>query len=161
VPSHGIARNLVYAVMAEEAGKPCTSATPTPRSRGRGGTPPALRDRVLQPGLEISSAHITEEAAAIWPTWPTSPRQPFPVRCLPHSLQPSGRREADRHALDDANLQHVEGITAEELRQEHRAKGVPESLVEVLHLAALADVRLLVFDADAPILQALTVYGDE
>ena len=61
----------------------------------------------------------------------------------------------------DANLQHVEGITAEELRQEHRAKGVPESLVEVLHLAALADVRLLVFDADAPILQALTVYGDE
>jgi len=31
----------------------------------------------------------------------------------------------------------------------------------VLHLAALADVRLLVFDADAPILQALTVYGDE
>jgi hypothetical protein len=27
---------------------------------------------------------------------------------------------------------------------------MPESLVDVLHLAALADVRMLVFDADAP-----------
>ena len=61
----------------------------------------------------------------------------------------------------DANVQQVEGITAEELRQEHRAKGMPESLVEVLHLAALADVRMLVFDADARILQGLTVFGDE
>ena len=61
----------------------------------------------------------------------------------------------------DANLQHVEGITAEELRQEHRAKGVPESFVEVLHLAALADVRMLVFDADAPVLDGLTLYDDE
>src|SRR5690606_41123000 len=59
------------------------------------------------------------------------------------------------------NLQHVEGITAEELRQEHRAKGMPESLVEVLHLAALADVRRLVFDADAPVLDGLTLYDDE
>lgn len=61
----------------------------------------------------------------------------------------------------DANLQHVEGISAKQLRQEHRAKGMPESLVEVLHLAALADVRMLVFDADARILQGLTVCGDE
>jgi len=61
----------------------------------------------------------------------------------------------------DANLQHVEGITDEELRQEHRAKGMPESLVEVLHLAALADVRMLVFDADAPVLDGLTLYDDE
>lgn len=38
---------------------------------------------------------------------------------------------------------------------------MPESLVEVLHLAAVADVRMLVFDADAPILEGLTLYGDE
>lgn len=55
----------------------------------------------------------------------------------------------------DANLQRVEGITAEQLRQEHRTKGMPESLVEVLHLAALADVRMLVFDADANVLEGL------
>lgn len=61
----------------------------------------------------------------------------------------------------DANVQQVEGITAEELRQEHRAKGMPESLVEVLHLAALADVRMLVFDAGAPVLDGLTLYDDE
>jgi hypothetical protein len=55
----------------------------------------------------------------------------------------------------DANLEYVEGISAEQLRQEHLSKGVPESLVEVLHLAALADVRMLVFDADAPELDGL------
>jgi len=33
--------------------------------------------------------------------------------------------------------------------------------VEVLHLAALADVRMLVLDADAPVLDGLPLYDDE
>ncbi|VFR40093.1 hypothetical protein ANT2_4617 [plant metagenome] len=37
---------------------------------------------------------------------------------------------------------------------------MPESLVDVLHLAALADVRILVFDADAPVLDGMTVYEE-
>ena len=61
----------------------------------------------------------------------------------------------------DANLQPIEDITTEQLRQEHRNKGMPESLIEVLHQAAVADVRMLVFDADAPILEGMTLYGDE
>jgi hypothetical protein len=52
-------------------------------------------------------------------------------------------------------------LPPKQLRQEHRAKGMPESLVEVLHLAALADVRMLVFDADAPVLDGLPLYDDE
>ena len=60
----------------------------------------------------------------------------------------------------DDNLHAIEGITAERLMREHRKKGMPESLVHVLHLAALADVRILVFDADAPVLDGLTIYDE-
>lgn len=138
-PSHGIARNLVYAVMAEEAGQPLHVGDTYSEEAAR----EVVRRLRFETGFysrawEISSAHITEEA---------------------------GRFLAELADIatpwTDANLQHVEGITAEELRQEHRAKGVPESLVEVLHLAALADVRMLVFDADAPVLDGLTLYDDE
>ncbi|MGP3790500.1 DUF5983 family protein [Pseudomonas sp. B392_1p] len=57
-----------------------------------------------------------------------------------------------------ANLLHIEGITAEQLRQEHEDGGVPPSLVNVLHQAADADVRFLVLDADAPALDGLPLY---
>jgi len=60
----------------------------------------------------------------------------------------------------DENLRAVEGITAKRLMQEHRKKGMPESLMHVLHLAALADVRMLVFDADAQVLDGLPIYDD-
>ena len=35
-----------------------------------------------------------------------------------------------------------------------------ESLMQVLHLAALADVRMLVFDADAQVLDGLPIYDE-
>ena len=37
---------------------------------------------------------------------------------------------------------------------------MPESLVEVLHRLR-SPTRMLVFDADAPIPEGLTLYGDE
>lgn len=58
----------------------------------------------------------------------------------------------------DENLQELDGITAEQLRQEHQNKGMPESLMNALNLAAEADVRILIFDADAPVLEGLPVY---
>ncbi len=58
----------------------------------------------------------------------------------------------------DEQLQDIDGITAEQLRQEHLSKGMPADLMRVLHLAANADVRILIFDADAPELDGLPVY---
>ena len=49
----------------------------------------------------------------------------------------------------DEHLRMAEGITTKRLIRERRKKVVPESLVYVQHLAALADVRMLVFDTDA------------
>ena len=55
----------------------------------------------------------------------------------------------------DQNLEHAEGIGAEQLRQEHRNKGMPDDLANILELAGQADVRILILDADAPALLGL------
>ncbi|EPL3588637.1 ABC transporter substrate-binding protein [Pseudomonas aeruginosa] len=55
----------------------------------------------------------------------------------------------------DQNLEHAEGISAEQLRQEHRNKGMPDDLANILELAGQADVRILILDADAPALLGL------
>ena len=47
------------------------------------------------------------------------------------------------------------GISAEQLRQEHRNKGMPDDLANILELAGQADVRILILDADAPALLGL------
>ncbi|KVS36295.1 ABC transporter substrate-binding protein [Burkholderia vietnamiensis] len=58
----------------------------------------------------------------------------------------------------DANLEHTEGISIVRLRQEHVDHGLPTDLADVLHLAGEADVRILIFDADAPALEGLAVH---
>ncbi|MBN0308188.1 ABC transporter substrate-binding protein, partial [Pseudomonas aeruginosa] len=55
----------------------------------------------------------------------------------------------------DKNLEYAEGISAEQLRQEHRDKGMPDDLANILELAGQADVRILILDADAPALLGL------
>ncbi|WP_443006640.1 DUF5983 family protein [Serratia sp. MMO-24] len=46
------------------------------------------------------------------------------------------------------------------MHQLHRDSGMPGSLLQLLHQAALADTRLLIFDPDAPVLQGLPVFDD-
>ncbi|RMX06807.1 ABC transporter substrate-binding protein [Corticibacter populi] len=108
---------------------------------------------------EISSAHVTEEASrylAELADLATPTRFLFIAFRIPYS--PAIGVKLYCTPWTDENLQMVDGTTAERLRQEHRKKGMPECLVEVLHLAALADVRMLVFDADAPVLDGLPLY---
>ena len=58
----------------------------------------------------------------------------------------------------DEHLKQVNGITADQLVQEHQSKGRPEDLIQVLQRAAMADVRILIFDADAFVLDGLPIY---
>ncbi|WP_454834399.1 DUF5983 family protein [Pseudomonas lini] len=60
----------------------------------------------------------------------------------------------------DDNLVKIEGSPYLSLRQEQLDAGTPEALVNVLYLAALADVRLLIFDPDAAVLDGLTIYDE-
>lgn len=59
----------------------------------------------------------------------------------------------------DSHLDRLEGCTAKQLRQQQLSAGLPEELVEVLHLAAQADVRILIFDPDAAQLDGLHAYN--
>lgn len=59
----------------------------------------------------------------------------------------------------DQNLES-HGLSSAELHQEQLSKGLPTELVDVLHLAAQADVRFLVFDPFAPVLKGLALFSD-
>ncbi|VFR23738.1 FIG00349646: hypothetical protein [plant metagenome] len=61
----------------------------------------------------------------------------------------------------DENLMDIESITASQLRQEHLSKGMPEDLANVLALAGQADIRMLVFDADASPLEGLPLFEEQ
>lgn len=154
---------MVYAISGDDSGRPVhvgdTYSTEAARE--------VVRRLSFETGFysqcwEISSAHLTPEAGRFLTELAdiaTPSGFLFVAFRIPYS--PAIGVKLIATPWTDANLQLVEGISAEQLRQEHRAKGMPDSLVEVLHLAALADVRMLVFDADAPVLDGLPVYGDE
>jgi hypothetical protein len=60
----------------------------------------------------------------------------------------------------EANLMDVFGIRFEDLHREFRERDVPDDLVLVLEQAGRADVRLLIFDGDAPVLDGLPVHPE-
>ena len=161
--SEGVVRTVVYAISGDDFGQPVDVGDTYSEEAAR----EVVRRLSFETGFysrcwEISSAHLTADAGrflADLADIATPSGFLFVAFRIPYS--PAIGVKLIATPWTDANLQHVEGISTEELRQEHRAKGVPESLVEVLHLAALADVRLLIFDADAPVLDGLTLYYDE
>lgn len=108
---------------------------------------------------EISTAHITDESASYLAELAdiaTPTGFLFVAFRIPYS--PAIGLKLIATPWTDENLLHVEGITADDLRRQHLDRGMPPSLADILHLAALADIRFLVFDADAPQLNGLPVY---
>lgn len=160
--SHGITRNVVYAVMAEEDGKPLHVAD----TYSEEAACEVVRRLRFETGFysrcwEISSAHITEAAGkflAELADIATPTAFLFIAFRIPYSQAIGVKLIAT--PWTDANLRMVEGTTAKRLDREHRRKGMPDCLVDVLRLAALADVRMLVFDADAPVLDGLPVFDE-
>ena len=61
---------------------------------------------------------------------------------------------------NDSHLQN-DGMSRAALRQIQLERGVPESLIHVLHLAGEADVRFLIFDGSAPRLDGLPTYAHD
>ncbi|MFV3091292.1 ABC transporter substrate-binding protein [Pseudomonas sp. GW6] len=108
---------------------------------------------------EISSAHVTEDAIRYLKDMAATETPSgllFVAFHIPYS--PAVGVKLIATPWTSTNLLHVEGITAEQLRQEHLAQGVPPSLVEVLYQAAAADVRILILDGDAATLDGLRLY---
>ncbi|OTJ45550.1 ABC transporter substrate-binding protein, partial [Pseudomonas aeruginosa] len=105
---------------------------------------------------EISSAHISQETGqylANLADLATPEAFLFIAFRVPYS--PAIGVKLISTPWTDQNLEHADGITAEQLRQEHRSKGMPDDLANILELAGQADVRIPILDADAPVLPGL------
>ncbi|WP_175687316.1 ABC transporter substrate-binding protein [Burkholderia multivorans] len=158
--NHGTVRAVVYAVMANDAGQRLHVGDTYSEEAGR----EVLRRLRFETGLysrcwEISSAHITEQAGRYLGELAdiaTPTAFLFIAFRIPYS--PAIGVKLIATPWKDANLQQIEGITAAQLRQEHQNRGMPADLADVLHLAGEADVRILIFDADASELEGLPVY---
>lgn len=109
---------------------------------------------------EISSRHLSEDG------WRYLAR--LADTGVPSGLMFEAFRLPASHAIGckliatpwtDDHLRAVDVQSAAELREEHRDAHVPDTLIDLLHQAGEADVRMLVFDADARVLDGLPVYG--
>ncbi|WP_413790931.1 MULTISPECIES: ABC transporter substrate-binding protein [unclassified Pseudomonas] len=112
---------------------------------------------------EISTAHLPEEAMLCLEEWVSHfvPRQTgllFELFALPDCCG-IGCKLIGTPWTDD-NLLKIEGRPYSSLRQEQLDAGTPVALIEVLYLAALADVRLLIFDPDAAVLDGLAIFDE-
>lgn len=110
---------------------------------------------------EISSAHISHETGqylANLADLATPEAFLFVAFRVPYS--PAIGVKLISTPWTDQHLQDVEEISAEQLRQEHCSKGMPDDLAQILALAGQADVRILILDADAPVLPGLPLAGE-
>lgn len=110
---------------------------------------------------EISTAHLCADARNYLYIWAYNDTQTdlwFELFRLPFSNAIGIKLIAP--PWTDENLAKIGEPGAEQLRQEQIDAGVPASLVNLLHLAAQADTRILIFDPDAPALPDLPVFED-
>lgn len=161
--AEGIVRAAVYAVTANELdGQPVHVGDTYSEGHAR----EVVRRLEFSTGFysrcwEISTAHITEDSRNYLCQLVDSSTPMgvlFVVFRIPYS--PAIGIKLIATPWLDENLMGIEGMTTEQLRQEHLSKGMPEDLVDVLALAGQADVRVLIFDADASELDGLAVYEE-
>ncbi|NAO28882.1 ABC transporter substrate-binding protein [Pseudomonas syringae pv. dysoxyli] len=112
---------------------------------------------------EISTAHLPEEAmcyleALVGDSAPKQTGLLFELFTLP-DCDGIGCKLIGTPWTDE-NLLNLEDKPYSNLRQEQLDARTPEALVKVLYLAALADVRLLIFDPSAAVLSGLTVFDE-
>ncbi len=112
---------------------------------------------------EISTAHLPEEAMLYLEEWVShfALRQTgllFELFTLPDCCGIGCKLIGT--PWTDENLLNIEGNRYSSLRQEQLDAGTPKALVNVLYLAALADLRLLIFDPDAAVLDGLAIFDE-
>ncbi|ABI58401.1 DUF5983 family protein [Nitrosomonas eutropha] len=157
----GIVRTVIYAIAADDFdGQPLHVGDTYSEEAAR----EVVHRLKFETGVysrawEISTAHITEESGRYLRDLAdiaTPTGFMFIAFRMPYS--PAIGVKLIATPWTDEHLLGIDGITAEQLREKHLSKGMPEDLMRVLHLAANADVRILIIDADAPELDGLPVY---
>ena len=112
---------------------------------------------------EISTAHLTDEALRhLGSRVGNAVFKPTGLLFEPFALPDCngvGCKLIGTPWTDD-NLVKIEGRPYSSLRQEQLDARTPAALIKVLYLAALADVRLLIFDPDAAVLDGLVIFDE-
>lgn len=160
--SHGIARAVVYAVMADDFGTPVHIGDTYSEEAAR----EVVRRLTFETGFysrcwEISSGHIPEATRQYLEDLADASTLTgllFEAFRIPDSDAVGVKLIAT--PWTDANLEIVDGRNAQALHNQQADACIPEPLMTVMHLAALADVRILIFDPNAAILEALPLYED-
>jgi len=155
---NGIVRSVVYAIEGEDFDGQRAHVADTYSEEAAG---EVIRRLSFETGIysrvwEISSAHLVEETGqylAERADLDTPIAFLFIAFRIPYS--PAVGVKLISTPWTDENLMQAEGITAAQLREEHLSKGMPDDLANILELAGQADVRILIFDADAPALPGL------
>lgn len=160
-PHPGIVLQVIYAIFAHDQSPPILVGDLYSETLAQ----ERIRQIVFDTGhysrcWEINSAHLPERAWATLLKW-ISPQYPPGLLFEPFVLPDSGALgfKLISTPWTDACLNEVEGCSADELRQQQLNAGLPEELVNVLHLAGQADVRILIFDPDAACRDGLPTYG--
>ena len=161
-PSHGVALIVVYAIMADDAGRPIHVGDTYSQEEAR----EVVRRLAFSTGhysrcWEISSGHIPEEVRQYLEDLADASTLTglfFESFRIPDSDAVGVKLIAT--PWTDENLKIVDGSDAKALHNEQVDACVPQPLITVMQLAALADVRILIFDPDAAILEGLPVYDD-
>ena len=158
----GVVQTVVYAITADECG--------TPLHVGDTYSHEAALDVVRRLSFdtghysrcwEISTNHLPSQALrylehladAATPTGLL-----FEAFCIPGSHAVGVKLIAT--PWTDTNLGFIDGGSTAALHQVQREAGVAQPLIDVMHLAALADVRILIFDPDALVLEGLPTFDD-
>lgn len=162
-PSQGTVRAVIYGIVADEGGKAfhvgdvySTEAAEKVLHRLR------FETGFYSRCWEISSAHLT--AAAM------NYLIGLADDCNPTGLMFEAFRIPGEAVVGikliatpwtDVVLHEIDGRSADDLLQSMRDEDVPDPLVYLLYLAALADVRILIFDPDAAVLDGLPLFDEE
>lgn len=161
-PSHGVALIVIYAVMADDEGKPTHVGDTYSHEAAR----EVVRRLSFSTGhysrcWEISSGHIPEEVRQYLEDLADASTLTglfFEAFRIPDSDAVGVKLIAT--PWTDENLKFVDGRDAQALHDEQTDECVPQSLITLMQLAALADVRILIFDPNAQILEGLPIYDD-
>ena len=162
--STGLVRQVIYAVIGEMLNERCHVGDLYSREEAQ-----AMVHRLsfetghYSRAWEINTAHLPEETMLCLEAWVSDSalRQTgllFELFTLSDCCG-IGCKLIGTPWTDD-NLLNIESQPYSSLRQEQLDAGTPEALVNVLYLAALADVRLLIFDPDAAALDGLAIFDE-
>lgn len=161
-PRHGVALTVVYAIMADEAGTPIHVGDTYSHEAAR----EVVQRLTFETGhysrcWEISCGHIPEEVRNYLEDLADASELTglfFEAFRIPDSDSVGVKLIAT--PWTDDNLKIVDGRDAQALHNDQTEACVPQPLIAVMQLAALADVRILIFDPNAAILESLPVYDD-